>query len=110
MNKEKNFITTTDLSDFGYIERVALLRLINAWHNQGLPDDFCNDEVVPMFDKNNGWVFLTNSEYQICILNGDKLKTWYNCPNCCHEGFAEDCQLNTDGCECCNPTKKEGEE
>lgn len=98
MRKE---ITTTNLADFGYRERAILIDLFNAWHKDGLPEDFCTDEVVPMMNFNSGNVFLTNSEYQVCMMNGDKLETWYNCGNCGHEGFAEDCQLNDDGCNEC---------
>ena len=35
-----NDITTTDLSQFGYIERVEARKLLQAWEEQGLPEDF----------------------------------------------------------------------
>lgn len=83
-------ITTTDLSDYGFSELKQLKLLLRAMREQGLPDDFNNDEVVPMFNKNSGNVFLTNSDYQVAMLNGDKLESFYNCPECGHEGFKED--------------------
>lgn len=95
-------ITTTNIADFGYIERVELIKLLQAWHSQGLPEDFSRGEVHPMMNRNSGHVFLTNDEYQCAMMNGDKLESWYNCLNCGHEGFAEDCQLNDDGCNECN--------
>lgn len=100
-------ITTTNLSDFGSRERAMLIEVLRAWRDQGLPDDFYQDEVVPMMNRNSGNVFLTNSEYQVAMMNGDKLESFYSCPNCGHEGFREDCQLNDDGCNECNPVEEE---
>jgi hypothetical protein len=94
--------TTTNLSDFGSRERWILVELLTAWDKQGLPDDFEEDEVTVMMNRNSGNVFLTNSEFQIAMMNGNNLEIFYTCSNCGHEGFKEDCQLNNDGCnECC---------
>jgi len=103
MTEYKDRTTTTDLSDFGYREREELIRLLTAWHKDGLPEDFSSDEVYAMFNKNSGYVFLSNAEYQACMMNGDKLESWYSCSNCGHEGFKEDCQINENGCELCSP-------
>lgn len=94
-------ITTTDLSDFGIRELKMLHDLIGAYIDQGVPDGFRYDEVVPMMNKNSGYVFLTNSEYQAAMLNGSRLEIWNSCPNCGHEGFEEDCHLIEDGCNNC---------
>lgn len=94
-------ITTTDLADFGSRERCMLVELLSAWHKQGLPDDFYDDEIRPMMNRNSGNVFLTNSDFQVAMMNGNKLEMWYHCCNCGHEGFEEDCQLNEDGCNEC---------
>ncbi len=102
-------ITTTNLAEFGYEERRELIELLQAWNKQGLPEDFYDNEVVPMFNKKSGCVFLTNSDYQAAMMNGNKLEIWHNCPNCGHEGFAEDCQLNDDGCNECNEQNKGGD-
>lgn len=94
--------TTTDLADFGSRERWLLVELLTAWDQQSLPEEFCDEEVRPMMNRNSGNVFLTNSEYQTAMMNGGKLEIWHNCSNCGHEGFEEDCQLNDEGCnECC---------
>jgi len=94
-------ITTTNLAHFGSRERGMLVDLLNAWEKQGLPDNFFDDEVTCMMNKNSGNVFLTNSDFQTAMMNGDDLEMWHNCPNCGHEGFQEDCQLNDDGCYEC---------
>lgn len=100
-------ITTTDLSDFGFHDREELIQLLRAWHSQGLPQDFHEEEVRPMMNRNSGNVFLTNSEYQVAMMNGDKLEMWHYCGNCGHEGFQEDCQLNDEGCNECNEVENE---
>ena len=85
-----NEITTTDLSKFGYRERVMAEELLKAWRENGLPEDFEDNEVIIMFNTHSGSVFLTNSDYQAAMMNGDNLEMWYNCPYCGHEGFKED--------------------
>jgi hypothetical protein len=85
-------IVTSDLSRFGSRERKMVEDLLRAWREQGLPEDFYDDEVVPMMNMNNGNVFLTNSDYQVATMNGDKLEYFYSCPECGHEGFKEDMQ------------------
>ncbi len=91
--KLRDEITTTDLGKFGARERQMAEELLKAWREQGLPDDFNDDEVVIMFNMNSGNVFLTNSDYQVAMLtDDDKLETFYNCPECGHEGFKADMQ------------------
>jgi hypothetical protein len=85
-----NEVTTTDLSRFGYREKKMAAELLNAMCEQGLPEDFEDDEVTVMMNMNSGNVFLTNSEYQVAMMNGDALESWYYTPYSGHEGFAED--------------------
>lgn len=82
--------TTTDLAKFGARERWMLVEILQAWREQGLPTDFEDHEVVPMMNINSGYVFLTNSQYQIAMMNGGKLESFYSCTQCGHEGFLED--------------------
>lgn len=95
-------MTTTDLAKFGSSERKMLVELLIAWTEQGLPEAFYDNEVIPMMNTTSGLVFLTNSEYQVCMLNDDKLEMFYYCHNCGNEGFEEDCKLTDDGCNNCN--------
>jgi hypothetical protein len=99
--------TTTDLAEFGSPERRMLVEILTAWEKRGLPDEFQDDEVRPMMNRNSGEVFLTNSDYQTAMMNGGTLEIWHNCPNCGHEGFEEDCQLTEDGCNECKPQEEE---
>ena len=95
-----NNITTTNLAEFGSRERVMLEELLKAWREQGLPRDFDTDEVVAMMNKNSGNVFLTNSNYEVAMMNGDKLESFYSCPVCGHEGFLEGMEHGEDDEEC----------
>lgn len=82
--------TTTNLADFGARERKMLCDLLTAWNEQGLPDDFDSDGVVPMLNTQSGYVFLTNDNCDVAMMNGDNLEMWYVCPYCGHEGFKDD--------------------
>jgi hypothetical protein len=100
-NTLKNEIVTTDLSDFGTRELVELEFLLKALREQGLPDDFNNDKVVAMMNKNSGNVFLTNSDYQVAMLTSeDTLEFFYSCPQCGHEGFLDEMDHNEDDKDC----------
>lgn len=92
-------ITTTNLADFGTREIRMLRDLLTAWIEGGLPDDFSNDEVHPMMNKNSGNVFLTNSDFEVCMDVDGVLCSFYSCPECGHEGFAE--EMREDGDACC---------
>lgn len=79
--------TTTNLAQFGSRELAEVRDLLDAMLNQGLPSDFSNDGVHPMFNTFSGAVFLTNDEFEVCMLNGDKLERFYNSPYEGKEGF-----------------------
>lgn len=80
-------ITTTDFSKFGHRERILAAKLLQAWNEQGLPDDFNDDDVVIMFNTHSGEVFLTNADAIVAMLNGDELEIFYSDPDTGEEGF-----------------------
>lgn len=80
-------ITTTDFSKFGYRERKLAIELLTAWNEQGLPEDFGDNEVVIMFNCHSGAVFLTNSDGIVAMLNGEELEIFYSDPETDEEGF-----------------------
>ena len=82
--------TTTDFSKFGSREREMSEELLKAWREQGLPDDFDNDEVIIMLNLMSGYVFLTNSDYQVAMMNGDKLESFYTDFETGEEGFKDE--------------------
>ena len=64
--------------------------LLRAWRTQGLPEDFYDDKVEIMMNKYSGNVFLTNSDYQVAMMNGDYLESFYTLHYNGDEGFLED--------------------
>jgi hypothetical protein len=83
-------IVTSDMARFGSRERGMAADLLTALRQQGFPDDFEDEGVTVAMNTHSGYVFLTNTEYQVAMLNGDRLESWYSCPECGHEGFKED--------------------
>ena len=81
---------TTDFSKFGIRERIIAEELLKAWREQGLPNDFYNDEVTIMLNLMSGYVFLTNSDYQVAMMNGDNLESFYTDFETGEEGFRND--------------------
>jgi hypothetical protein len=71
-------------------ERHLALQLLNAWDQQGLPEGFYPYGVKLAFNKNSGYVFLVNEEYQAVMMNGDKLDIHHSLPYSGDEGFLED--------------------
>ena len=94
--------TTTDLSKFDTYDLQRLEMLLKAMREQGLPDDFHNDQVHVMMNNHSYDIFLTNSDCQVAMMNGDDLENFYTCSNCGEEGFACDITLTDDGCDSCD--------
>jgi len=83
-------IYTEDFSEFGFRELNEAGKLLTAIKN-GLPDDFYDDGIKVGFNRNSGYVFLTNSDYQAAMLDDDgKLYSFYNTPYEGREGSYEE--------------------
>ena len=81
---------TENLADFGIREIGELNEILTAWIENGLPNGFENSSVRPAFNKNSGYVFLVNDEYQVAMLNDNKLEIFHSLPYCGEEGFLAD--------------------
>ena len=92
--------TTTDFSKFGYRERKMAEELLKASREQGFPDDFGDDETTIMMNMSSGNVFFTNSDFQVAMMNGNKLESFYSCPVCGHEGFSDEMEHGEGDDEC----------
>lgn len=71
-------------------ERGLMREILNAWDARGLPDDFDDEGVKFAFNRNSGYVFLVNENYEVCMLRGGGLQRWYSSPYKGLEGFWED--------------------
>ena len=82
---------TENLDDFGYRELEEANKLTTAMKKNGLPNDFDGLGVKLAFNRNSGYVFLTNSEYQVAMVDDKgKLYSYYTTPYSGHEGCLED--------------------
>jgi hypothetical protein len=82
--------TTTNFADFGWRERKMAAELLTTSCEQGFPEDFEDSEVTIMMNFNSGNVFFTNSEFQVAMMNGDTLESFYSLPYSGEEGFKDD--------------------
>jgi len=87
-------MTTTDLSEFGNRELGIAGEILTAYEENNLTqlaiDYFNKDEVTVMMNKYSGNVFLTNSDFQVLMMNGDDLDLFIVTPYDGREGFMEE--------------------
>ena len=83
-------IVTADLSKFGYRERELAEELLREWRKQGLPDDFEGEEITLNFNMYSGYVFLSNAEFQVAMMNGEALESFYTDFETGEEGFFDE--------------------
>jgi hypothetical protein len=77
---------TENLADFGSHERAMAAELLAA----RLPDGFNDDGVKIAMNRNSGFVFLVNADYQCAMMNGDTLEIFHSTPYDGIEGFLSD--------------------
>lgn len=83
-------LITTDLADFALRERALVIALLQAWQEHGLPGGFDDDGVKLCLNTSSGYVFLTNSNFDVAMLNGESLEVFHSTPYDGHEGFLSD--------------------
>lgn len=81
---------TEDFADFGSREREMVRELLDAWNKQGLPRGFDDAKVRPAMNSHSAYVFLVNDDFQVAMMNGDKLEQFYTSPYNGEEGFWEE--------------------
>lgn len=79
---------TENLADFGTRERHMLAEILAL----PLPRTFDDSGVKPAFNRNSGYVFLVNENYQCAMLNDDsgKLEIFHSTPYQGNDGFIAD--------------------
>jgi hypothetical protein len=71
-------------------ERRMVLEILKAWESGGLPSDFDATGVKLAFNRNSGNVFLVNEEFQVAMVEGLCLESFYSSPYEGREGFFTD--------------------
>jgi len=98
-------ITTTDLSQFGFREIAMAGELLKAYQNGSFYSGILGEGVQITLNRSSGCVFLTDEDFTVAMMNGDKLAQFFTCSNCGAEGFIEDFKESGDGnwhCKNCN--------
>ena len=98
---------TSDLSRFGYRELQMASELLAAYCKEGKPD-FLTDRIKIYMNTESGDVFLSDEDFNVGEMNGDKLEQWFYCPECGHEGFKEDMKHGENNEECVEYLKSIG--
>jgi hypothetical protein len=86
---------TQDLSKFGIRELKIARDLLSAYLEN---PDILGNGVAIEFNPNSGCVFLVDEDYDVAMMNGEKLENWLDCPNCGNEGFYNDIKDNSNPC------------
>lgn len=81
-------IYTEDIADFGARERAIAAELLAL----PFPEGFYDSKTRLAFNRNSGFVFLINEDYQCAIINPDsgKLELFHSTPHHGKEGFLSD--------------------
>ena len=83
-------MTTTNLADFGNRELAMAGELLTAYSENSDFVHFSCDGVQLMMNTNSGNVFLTDGNYNVLMMNDDKLEEFYSSPSEGKEGFFDD--------------------
>lgn len=86
-------MTTVDLSKFGRRELAIAGKLLTAYANIGLGElhYFHDENVTVMLNQSSGFVFLTNEDLDVAMLNSEgDLEEFYTTPYGGVEGFLDE--------------------
>lgn len=83
-------IVTVDYSKFGYRELEIAGKLLALYAEGGV--DFLGDGLTVNFNTQSGYVFLSDEDYNVGVLNWDKtaIVQLFSCFECSYEGTQED--------------------
>ena len=76
-------IMVENFADFGSRERKMADKLLE----NELPIQFSTEGVRLAMNRNSGFVFLVNDDYQVAMMNGNELAIFHTTPYKGHEGF-----------------------
>jgi len=81
-------VVTADISRFGGREIQEAIELLTAYMKQDTR--WLGDGLTLNFNMDSGYVFLSDEDYNVGMMNRGELEQWFSCPYCGHEGFLED--------------------
>ena len=79
-----------DLGRFGNIELEESAKLLTKYAEKDFAENSegLGDNIKLCFNANSGYVFLSDGDYRVLMLNDDdKLEEWLNCEECGEEDF-----------------------
>ena len=93
-------IVTSDLSRFGYREKEMASELLKAHcsSEHDITKQLGSDVRVYM-NTHSGYMFLSDGDYNVAMMNGDYLEDVLVCSECGNEGFVEEIEDSDN--ECC---------
>lgn len=91
---------TIELSALGLEGAKKLHKILTAWINHGLPDDFEDEYIEFMFSDYTPDFFLVNDIGQSLAESHGKLLMFYSCRGCGLDGFEEDINWDKEKCLC----------
>jgi formylmethanofuran dehydrogenase subunit E len=67
-----------------------------------------DEDTIPTLNQESGYCFLTNSDYQVAMMNEGKLSMFINCGECGREEYEQDWDLENGKttCEGCKEVVK----
>ncbi len=84
----ENMLMNISKMDNDAVEKA--IKCFMALGKSGLPEDFWDEDVQLAYNESSGYVFFTNSAYQVAIERDGKLVSWYFTPYEGHEGTLND--------------------
>lgn len=79
---------TENIADFGIREIAMAADLMKAVAEGNCP--IHRGGLRPAMNTNSGYVFLVNEDYEVAMMNGDKIEQFFTSPETGQEGFLED--------------------
>ena len=86
----ENYLTT----DISKMDLSEVTEMLTAYQNETTTPAFkamwYDDETIPTLNQESGYTFLTNSDYQVAMMNEGKLSMFINCRECGREEYEQE--------------------
>ena len=88
-----------DLSKFGQRELKIAGELLTAYKSKNDDTTLLDENITVNFNQNSGYVFLSDDNYNVAVMEDEKLVDFLSCGNCGHEGTKSEFLEHSE--ECC---------